>query len=253
MWKCLEQRAKRLVRHVLLAGLGFLPAIAAGATWLTDLPAAQATAKAQGKIVLVDFTGSDWCGWCMRLNKEVFSTAEFDAFASANLVLVEMDFPRHKDQSAALRMANATFYREFQITGFPTLIVLEGDGKQLGRLGYRPGGPQPFIEELTRISGKKAPAGKQPKSSELPPLPPFNAAPTAPPHRFNDVSLKGISSLNSNRLAVINNKSLSEGESALVKVGDAHVKVKCIEIREASVLVSVDGAEPRELRMRGGL
>src|SRR5207249_3047357 len=60
MWKCLEQRAKRLVRHVVLAGLVFLPAIAAGATWLTDLPAAQATAKAQGKIVLVDFTGSDW-------------------------------------------------------------------------------------------------------------------------------------------------------------------------------------------------
>src|SRR5881409_3270476 len=99
MWKCFERRARKLVRHVLLAGLGFLPAIAAGATWLTDLPAAQATAKAQGKIVLVDFTGSDWCGWCMRLNKEVFSTAEFDAFASANLVLVRWIFPVTKTRA----------------------------------------------------------------------------------------------------------------------------------------------------------
>src|SRR5438552_7159697 len=79
---------------------------ARAAEWLTDLPAAQAAAKAENKIVLLDFTGSDWCGWCIRLRNEVFSKPEFDAYANDNLVLVEVDFPRQKSQSAALKQAN---------------------------------------------------------------------------------------------------------------------------------------------------
>src|SRR6266481_5854060 len=73
---------------------------ACAATWLTDLPSAQATAKAENKIVLINFTGSDWCGWCIRLRDEVFSQPEFDAYANDHLVLVEADFPRHKAQPA---------------------------------------------------------------------------------------------------------------------------------------------------------
>src|SRR5947209_2105501 len=74
--------------------------------WLTDLPKAQAKAKAEHKLVMMDFTGTDWCPWCIKLNKEVFSTPEFSEFAAKNLVLVEVDFPRRKVQSNELKAAN---------------------------------------------------------------------------------------------------------------------------------------------------
>ena len=76
---------------------------ASEATWLTDLPKAQAQAKAEKKIVLMDFTGSDWCPPCKALHKNVFSTQEFQEYAAKNLVLVEVDFPRAKQQTEELR------------------------------------------------------------------------------------------------------------------------------------------------------
>src|SRR5438093_919127 len=91
MAHCPVLKATKLTVLALLSGLALLPLTTAAATWLTDLPAAQAAAKAEKKIVLLDFTGSDWCGWCIRLKNEVFSQPEFDAFANANLVLVEVD------------------------------------------------------------------------------------------------------------------------------------------------------------------
>jgi protein disulfide-isomerase len=75
---------------------------ATGATWLTDFDAAKATAKAEGKPVLLDFTGSDWCVWCIRLDKEVFTREAFVAYADASLVLVELDFPQRKEQPKEL-------------------------------------------------------------------------------------------------------------------------------------------------------
>jgi len=233
----------------------FLPLTVPAATWLTDVPSAQAIAKEQGKIVLLDFTGSDWCGWCIRLKNEVFSQPEFEAFADQHVVLVEVDFPRQKVQSAELKAANAALARKFQIQGYPTVIVLDSDGKHLGNLGYQPGGPEAFISALNRISGHKAVALPSPRAEETknagPPAPLFNGAPAVPPPRFNDLVLKSISGPSNKRLAMINNQTFGVGESALLKLGDAQRKVKCVEIREKSVLVTVDGNEPRELRLRG--
>src|SRR6185295_2401553 len=118
------------------------------ANWLTDLAAAQAQAKAENKPLLVDFTGSDWCGWCIRLKQEVFSQPEFDKFASENLVLVEIDFPHHKAQSAAQKQANQTLAEQYGITGFPTVILLNSQGLKVGTLGYEPGGPRNYIEQV---------------------------------------------------------------------------------------------------------
>src|SRR2546421_10679822 len=112
--------------------LAVFPFCASAADWLTDLPAAQATAKAENKIVLLDFTGSDWCGWCIRLRNEVFSKPEFDAYANENLVLVEVDFPRQKAQSAALKQANRALANRFHIEGYPKVVVLNADGHLLG-------------------------------------------------------------------------------------------------------------------------
>jgi thiol:disulfide interchange protein len=105
--------------------------------WLTSLPDALAKAKHENKHVLIDFTGSDWCPPCKLLHKQVLTASEFETFASENLVLVELDFPRAKPQSDALKAANQELSQRFNIEGFPTVVMLDGDGKEKGRqVGY---------------------------------------------------------------------------------------------------------------------
>lgn len=124
---------------------------ASAGEWLTDVPQAQAQAKKNNKLVLMDFTGSDWCPWCIKLRNEVFDTQEFKTYADKNLVLVEVDFPRKKVQSAELKKANAALERKYGIQGYPTVIVLNADGKKVGELGYQPGGPKPFLAALDKL------------------------------------------------------------------------------------------------------
>jgi protein disulfide-isomerase len=135
----------------LLTCFAMLQVNAAEHLWTTDLPKAQAKAKAENKLVMLDFTGSDWCGWCMKLDKEVFSTKEFADYAGKNLVLVEVDFPNKKKQSAELKKANDALQKKYGIEGYPTIIVLNGEGKKVGELGYMPGGPKPFIAALEKL------------------------------------------------------------------------------------------------------
>jgi len=124
---------------------------AAELQWMTDLPKAEAKAKAENKIVMMDFTGSDWCPWCIKLDKEVFSTPEFVEYAQKNVVPVQVDFPRRKQQSADQKKANQALQRKYQIRGYPTVVVLSPTGKKLGELGYQPGGPKPFIAKLNKL------------------------------------------------------------------------------------------------------
>jgi protein disulfide-isomerase len=139
----------------LLAATVFWQVNAAETTWLTDLPKAQAQAKAENKIVLLDFTGSDWCGWCIKFKKETLDTAEFQAYAATNLVLVELDYPQKKVQSDDLKKANAALKDQYNIEGFPTLIVLNKDGQEIGRqVGYAKGGPQAFIAKIEAFKKK---------------------------------------------------------------------------------------------------
>jgi protein disulfide-isomerase len=140
----------------LIAGASLLTARAAELEWHTDLAKAQAKAKAEKKMVMLDFTGSDWCGWCIKLNKEVFSTDEFAEYAKKNLVLVEVDFPRKKEMSAEQKKANQALQTKYKIQGYPTLIVLDGEGKQVGQLGYVKGGPKAWIEEFEKQTKSKS-------------------------------------------------------------------------------------------------
>jgi len=137
-----------------LAALVLLPAGAAEVQWMTDLPKAQAKAKSEHKLVMLDFTGSDWCGWCIKLNKEVFSKPEFAEYAGKNLVLVEVDFPNQKRQTAELKAANEALQEKFKVEGYPTIIVPNSAGQKIGELGYQPGGPKPFIDKLESLKKK---------------------------------------------------------------------------------------------------
>jgi protein disulfide-isomerase len=134
--------------HTLAACLAVLQ-VSAAEDWLTDLPAAKAKAKEEKKLVLIDFTGSDWCPPCKALHKNVLATSEFGEYAKKNLVLVDIDFPNAKKQSPELKKANNALKDQFKIEGFPTIVVLDADGKELGRsVGYGGDTVKAFIGKI---------------------------------------------------------------------------------------------------------
>jgi len=120
-------------------------------TWTTDYKKAQEEAKASHKLLLLDFTGSDWCGFCIQLDKAILQQPQFKDYANKNLVLMEVDFPRRKAQSAETQKQNMELARRYQIEGFPTLVVLNGEGKTVWRYdGLYQGGIAAFLAELDK-------------------------------------------------------------------------------------------------------
>jgi len=124
-----------------------------GLPWGTDLPTALNQARSEHKMVLLDFTGSDWCPWCIKFDHEVLSTGKFASYAQSKLVLVLVDFPRTSPQSDLLKRANRELAKRFGVDGYPTYVLLNDAGKELGRqVGYAEGGPDAFIAELENFS-----------------------------------------------------------------------------------------------------
>ncbi len=145
---------KKITICILLC-LTVLQLRAAEGQWLTDLAKAQAKAKAEKKLVLLDFTGSDWCPPCKALHKNVLTAKEFIDFAGKHLVLVELDFPNSKPQSEELKKANKALSEKFKIEGFPTVIVLDGEGKELSReTGYGGTPAKDYIAKLEQVRKK---------------------------------------------------------------------------------------------------
>jgi thioredoxin-related protein len=132
-----------------LACCAFVQIRAAEFNWLTDLPKAEAQAKSDHKLVLMDFTGSDWCPWCIKLDKETLDQPEFADYAKKNLVLVKVDFPAHKQQPDDLKKANAALAKKYGVDGYPTLILVKPDGTVvMTQVGYLEGGPKSLIAKL---------------------------------------------------------------------------------------------------------
>ncbi len=123
----------------------------ADANWLQDLSKAQAEAKQSQKLLLLDFTGSDWCIWCKKLDAEVFSQPAFQAYAKDHLVLLKVDFPRKIQQSPEVKKQNEELAQKYGVQGFPTIVVVNGEGKPVGELGYQPGGADAFVNELKKL------------------------------------------------------------------------------------------------------
>ena len=119
--------------------------------WLTDYDKALAEAQKRDLPVLINFSGSDWCIWCIKLMDEVFDKEEFKAYAKDNLVLLNLDFPRKSTQSEEVQKANQALAERFDIEGFPTVILLNSKGEIIGQTGYREGGPKPYIEHLKQM------------------------------------------------------------------------------------------------------
>ncbi|HIG80697.1 MAG TPA: redoxin domain-containing protein [Verrucomicrobiales bacterium] len=126
--------------------------LTAGEGWLTNIEKAKELAKKEGKTVLVEFTGSDWCPPCKALKKNVFDSKEFKAYAKKNLVLVELDFPRDKSK---VTKDQAEYNREqakaFAVRGYPTIILMDANGKELTKkVGYGRTSVAKYIESLKK-------------------------------------------------------------------------------------------------------
>jgi len=124
-----------------------LASLQASDIWSTDYEASIAQAAASKKAILLEFTGSDWCPPCMKQNKDVFEQSAFEDYAKDKLVLVKLDFPRRKEQDPALKERNQKLSTQYGVEGFPTIILLSPEGKELSRqVGYGGGGVTGFID-----------------------------------------------------------------------------------------------------------
>lgn len=149
-----KNKMAALLAVCLGVGLGGGEVFAAKPGWLENFEAAKKQAAAEKKYVLLDFTGSDWCSWCVKIDKEIFAKADFKTFSAKNLVLVELDFPAGKEQSAALKAQNESLGRQFKVDGYPTLVLLNPEGKEVRRWeGFKP----TLLEEIRKITGEKQP------------------------------------------------------------------------------------------------
>ena len=120
------------------------PALAAEG-WMTDLSAALQQAEREGKLVLVDFTGSDWCSACIALRRTVLDTPAFREFAADKFVLMEVDLPMNKEAQPELCRRNEEIAKRYGVGGFPTVMVLDSQGRVMG--GFQGSMPQDAAQE----------------------------------------------------------------------------------------------------------
>ena len=134
------------------AGVWNADAFAAKPGWLENFEAAKTKAAVEKKHILLDFTGSDWCGWCVKIDKEIFAKPDFKAFSAKSLLLVELDFPQSKQLPAEVKAQNDALGRQFKVNGYPTLVLLDSAGKEVGRwVGFNP----TLLAEIRKITETK--------------------------------------------------------------------------------------------------
>lgn len=143
---------------ILALVLVLLATVANAVEWRTDYDKALADAKVSNKYILLDFNGSDWCGPCIEMKKVIFSKPAFLTYASKNLVLVDVDYPRKKKLPAAVTKQNERLAKQYDIerSGYPTIVLLDPSGKVLDRLeGYGGETPADMIAWVEKAKKKK--------------------------------------------------------------------------------------------------
>jgi protein disulfide-isomerase len=131
-------------------------------SWETDMSKAVERAEKEHKVIMLFFTGSDWCGWCIRLQNEVFKQADFKSWAQEKVILVELDFPRNTPQSEAIKNQNVTLSQMFEVKGYPTVWFVKPSKagekinlEKIGSTGYVAGGPGAWLLGANQILGVK--------------------------------------------------------------------------------------------------
>lgn len=220
-WSCLLAAGLALSAH---AGL-----------WTDDFEEASRQAKAENRFLLLDFTGSDWCGWCKLLDAEVFSKSEFKAYAKDNLVCVTVDFPRGFSVKKRVAEQNAKLAKQYGVTGYPTIHLLDPDGNKIARTGYKEGGAKSYVahlEELLRPTREKIGPVKTAAPGGLPSAPGGAAAATPSFRTWTSASGQTIEArveqrvgakvylrTRENKLITIDIASLSANDQAFLRGG----------------------------------
>ena len=124
-------------------------------TWNDNLEKAVEIAKKESKAILINFSGSDWCKWCKKLDDEVFTQNEFIKYASKNLVLVKIDFPQYTQQDPSVQSYNKELAQMFRVQGFPTVVVIDKNQKMAAYTGYQEGGAGSYVKYLKSVLNKK--------------------------------------------------------------------------------------------------
>ncbi len=151
-------KTKHLFAAACAATLGLGSVFAGGEGWTSNFDAATKQAAEEKKDLLIDFTGSDWCGWCIRLKDEVFKHDEFKDGVKDKFVLVEIDFPNDKEKAGItdeIAKQNDDLQQKYGIEGFPTILLADASGKPFARTGYQAGGPENYVGHLDELRGRK--------------------------------------------------------------------------------------------------
>ena len=119
-------------------------------SWQTDFDKALAMSKQTKKPVFAFFTGSDWCGWCIKLDKEILSKKEMIQYLNKNFVLFKADFPRKNKPSQSVMAKNYELMKKYGVRGYPTIIITDAEGNASGRAGYMRGGPKSMMNALNQ-------------------------------------------------------------------------------------------------------
>jgi thioredoxin-related protein len=128
-----------------------LPDAVATPGWETDYVEALRKARESRKMILLQFTGSDWCSNCIWMEKEVLSTPQFKDYARENFVLLKIDFPQRTRQPEALRQQNDILAREYRLEVFPTFVILNSQGLRVTDFPFEPGDPDRFLRILKNV------------------------------------------------------------------------------------------------------
>jgi thioredoxin-related protein len=148
--------SKRAIAPLALLALTLMVSrVNAAEGWITSWEVAKEKAAKEKKDILVDFTGSDWCSWCIRLDNEVFSKEAFKKEAPKHFVLLSLDFPKRSKLPPKLKKQNDELRSLFKIQGFPSILLTDAKGRAYGRTGYQPGGPSAYLKHLEEKRGAK--------------------------------------------------------------------------------------------------
>lgn len=116
--------------------------------WSTQYEQSVAVAKRDKKPLVLFFTGSDWCGWCKKLEQEVFTDPKFIDHTKDQFVFVKLDFPMRTPQTEEIEVQNTLLQEKYAVRTFPTIVILSAQGEQIGITGYRPGGGEAYKQHL---------------------------------------------------------------------------------------------------------
>ena len=122
--------------------------------WYENFEEAKTVVQDSGKTMLINFSGSDWCRWCIKLKDEVFDKESFNKFAKENLVLMIADFPRRKKLAREIEIQNQQLASKLGVRGFPTIVLLNSELEVLAMTGYQEGGANNYVKHLKQLINK---------------------------------------------------------------------------------------------------